>query len=76
MKYSKLHAAIDAAGLKQTELAAQCGVSLSTVSVWLSRSASGRGRLPVGEAGKEIELVLGVRDFRALFPYDWPEVGE
>lgn len=56
------------------EAAANCGVSLATLNKWRLRSAGRPGNLPSGEQGKNIELAFGISDFRALFPFDWPEV--
>lgn len=74
MKTSNLDQAILNAGYTQTTLAAEVGVSVSTVQSWLRRSREGKGRLPDGERAKALELSLGVRDFRSLFVWDWPEV--
>ena len=58
----------------QTKFAAAIGVSGSTVQKWLRQARTGDGRLPDGLRIKEIELTLGIKDFRVLFPIDWPEV--
>lgn len=71
---SKFDEILKQKGIGQTEFAAKCGVSLSTVSQWLKQARDGNGRLPDGERAKLIELLLAVPDFRALFPHDWPEV--
>ena len=70
---SEMDKALAKAGLNQTKFAAQLDVSVSTVQSWLRQSRDGNGRLPDGERSKGIELLLGVRDFRKLFPHDWPE---
>ena len=66
---SKLDDAIKDIG--QTALAFRCSVSVSTVQGWLRRSRDGSGRLPDGERSKILELELGLKDFRVLFPHDW-----
>ena len=71
---SNLDQAIFEALVTHSELAYKCGVSVSTVNQWLKRSRNGSGYLPTGEAAKNIELTLRVKDFRPLFPFDWPEV--
>lgn len=67
-----LDEAIAKSGLSQTDVASQCGVSVSLLQMWLRQSRTGNGRLPAGEKLKELELVLQVRDGRSLFPMDWP----
>jgi hypothetical protein len=71
---SKLDEAIAKCDLTQTEAAAKIGVSLNTFVLWLRYSRTGKGRLPTSEQAICLELALGVKDFRTLFPTAWPDL--
>jgi transcriptional regulator with XRE-family HTH domain len=71
---SPLDDAIIKALKTQTEVAAECGVSVSLIQQWLRQSRTGNGSLPSGKMLKNLELVLQVKDGRSLFRIDWPDL--
>jgi len=73
---SPLDEAIAKTIYSQTDVASQCGVSVSLLQSWLRQSRTGNGRLPSGEALKSLELILQVKDARALFLIDWPHLAK